>query len=82
MSADPDFKIVQAIFRSLRTGIPRTLADLYTARDQSWDDFLEAVNYLIENGMIKRRGDGFVLQYALTSKGRETLASWFPASRD
>ncbi len=62
--------IVQAL-----DGFPSlTLGDLYRRNVQhSWDNFIVCVNYLISEGYMEGKGDGFAVYYTMTSKARNGL---------
>lgn len=72
--AAPSRKIVESIVKTIDSSLPQTLGDLFRSNhNYSWQDFEAAVNYLISNGFVEGKGDGFVVRYALTNKGRNTF---------
>jgi len=52
-------------------GVAFTLGDLYRSTPKyPWTDYIKAVDSLISEGLLVGKGDGFVVNYSLTSKGR------------
>lgn len=51
-----------------------TLREAYDENPmQSWTEFMSAVNSLISQGFLIGKGDGFVVEYSLTNKGRNAI---------
>jgi hypothetical protein len=77
VSVPPNKSMVDLIVKTLDTNIlPLTLGELYRgSRGYAWNEFLTAIDYMIDQGFLLGKGDGFVVHYALTQKGREQLGS-------
>jgi hypothetical protein len=73
----PQQEVQEAILRSLDGDyVAMTMADAYNAAARSklgWNDFADVMSRLKSGGLIEGRGDGFVVLYSLTSKGREAI---------
>ncbi len=51
-----------------------TLRDAYRENPtQPWTEFMNTVDSLVSQGFLTAKGDGFVVKYSLTSKGRNTI---------
>ncbi len=51
-----------------------TLRDKYSANPKyPWGHFLDAASHLVSEGLLQGKGDGFVVHYSLTSKGRNAV---------
>lgn len=51
-----------------------TLRDAYSKNpEQSWTEFMNAVERLVSQGFLVGKGDGFVVRYFLTNKGRNAI---------
>ncbi len=56
--------------------LPMTLRDLYRTNPKyPWGHFIGAVNQLVSEGLIEGKGDGFVVHYFLTNKGRNAVVT-------
>jgi hypothetical protein len=67
------FDALRHILNALDGGNSLTLGDLYRSnRKDSWTEFIKDVNGLITEGLLEGTGDGFVVLYSLTEKGRRT----------
>jgi hypothetical protein len=74
MSTPPQRRLVESIMQSLDRSPPKTLGDVYRGNQHHpWPDFLAAVDYMISRGYLEGRGDGSVVNYSLTAKGRREL---------
>jgi hypothetical protein len=73
-SPEPDGhpeELLNHILHSFDDGLTMTLRDLYRRNPKfAWTNFLDAVSYLVAEGYLEGKGDGFVVHYGLTSKGR------------
>ncbi len=70
----PNRDVVKSIRNSLDINVQQTLGDLYRGnKNYAWTDFLMAVNYMISEGYLEGKGDGFVVHYSLTTKGKNEL---------
>jgi hypothetical protein len=68
-------EFLKEILRSFDEGLSYTLRDAYQKNPQiSWADYMGAVNRLIAEGFLMGKGDGFVVHYLLTNKGRNAIA--------
>jgi hypothetical protein len=51
-----------------------TLRDAYSKNPkQSWTEFTSTVDSLVSQGYLTAKGDGFVVHYFLTNKGRNAI---------
>jgi hypothetical protein len=51
-----------------------TLRDVYSKDPkQSWTEFMSTVDSLVSQGFLVAKGDGFVVHYFLTNKGRNAI---------
>ena len=67
--------IVESIVTSLSTG-PKTLVDLFRGNDPyPWLDFLKSLDYLLSDELVEARGEGIVMDFALTPRGRAELGA-------
>ncbi len=68
-------EIIASIVKRLVVVSPQTLGDLYRAnKAHPWVEFLKAVDYLVSDGLLEGKGDGFAVQFALTTRGRIDLS--------
>ena len=50
-----------------------TLHDIYNklTTKPEWAKFVDAVSHLSRDGLLEGRGDGFLVRYSITNKGRK-----------
>lgn len=74
--AKPPRPVVEAILRTLRQTRSRNIGDIYRDNLQfSWTEFMSAVDYMVSEGLVVGRGDGFSVLYSLTRKGMAELGT-------
>jgi hypothetical protein len=68
----PRDEVLKYVLSAFNGGaLPMTLRDLYRNNPKySWGYLIGAVNHLVSEGFLEGKGDGFVVHYSLTSKGR------------
>ena len=73
----PSLEIQLEILRSIG-GSAEGLHDIYAWRLKSrysWEDFVGAIGNMASQGLITGLGDGFIVRYMATPKGRAILSS-------
>jgi hypothetical protein len=66
--------VLKDVLKRFDGDIKMTMPEAYGKSPQiSWTEFLNAVNLLISEGFLVGKGDGFVVQYLLTTKGRNAI---------
>lgn len=61
--------------------LPMTLRDLYRTNPKySWQVFMEGVSRLVSEGYLEGKGDGFVVHYSLSNKGRAAVGELGPSN--
>ncbi len=62
------------VLRSFNDSIPLTIRDAYAKNPKfPLTTFMKEVSRNVSEGYLEGRGDGFVVHYGLTSKGRSAL---------
>jgi hypothetical protein len=76
-SLEPDGyseELLQQILGAFDDGLSMTLQDMYRKNPKfSWPLFVNGVTRLVSEGYLEGKGDGFVVRYTLTSKGRTAV---------
>ncbi len=66
--------LMKYILGAFDDGLPMTLRDLYRKNPKfSWTMFMHGVTRLVSEGYLEGKGDGFVVRYGITNKGRSAV---------
>jgi predicted transcriptional regulator len=66
--------IAKDILKRFDTEMAKSLPDAYLMDTHlEWSEFLSTVNGLVSEGYLAGKGDGFLVHYYLTTKGRSLV---------